>query len=154
MFELVPPDRFAAFDESANHFGQASAFLQETAKLLGKTCPEVTAYFNLGIHLVTRFQTDLYAPPEQELPRQSPEQHYVNFRLMDQGVKVFKPDSSWNCMPRQQVGRYWQTANFIHYSSSSLRYDIARVQSDLARFRKLTPKTTDLGFAQEIGLKK
>ncbi len=88
LFELVPAGCFAAYDESANHFGNCPGFMAEVAGLLGRPTLGSPHYLNLGVHLQSMVHRQLFAAPEMTMPGSFPEQNHLNYRLREQRVPL------------------------------------------------------------------
>jgi hypothetical protein len=144
IFETVPENQIAAFNELPNHEAAKKLIIRACAQL-GLPVVEPPAYYNSGALLTSKQHRWLFAAPEQVIDSPYPEQDHLNLRIITSGATVYSLPWQWNCMEHYQKGEYWKHAYFIHYSNRPLQ---DRMDSSTADLAKLAISGHQLSFSR------
>lgn len=138
LFELVPMEYFAAFNEFfyTNHPISAMSALDPDPEWIGKN-----RYFNTGVMLCSKKHAPIFELPKEEVMNFY-EQTYLNHRIHKLGVETFELNYNFNrmsCMDKITGSQRFESF-FIHYAGFPNRESLPfQMKMDLAEWRKNAP---------------
>lgn len=120
LFELVPPDKFGAYDEHAmaNEVEKSihKSVMDKAAKAYGED--KASIFYNTGVMVASRIHKKLFDPPDKTIPMEYWEQPLINLRLAKLGISTMDIGYRFNRMQYidKVVGENRLQSYVIHYA--------------------------------------